>query len=269
MTDNQPTEIDNNHNDKKRKHLFSRTGCIVIVLLLALFLAFFGRCAQEAREAAKRMQCVPKQLALALHNYHDQYQSLPPAYTTDAEGNPLHSWRVLVLPYMEQKQLYDEIRLDEPWDSPHNSQFHEKMPGIYHCPSRPAVETAKGLTPFQMIIGPDTISNGSNCTKFSDITRNPGDTILVVETSIPVPWMQPVDLPQSALQNGVVSSVPRRGKPVVQGIGSPHYHQKSNHIFEKKIIGANVAMVDGSCEFFTTEMTPEELLEKSRIREPE
>jgi len=117
-----------------------------------------------------------------------------------------------------------------------------------------------------MIIGPDTISNGPNCTKHSD-ARYESDTILVVEASVPVPWMKPEDLPQSALKNGVVSSVPRRGKPVVQGIGSPHYNRE--HIFQKKIVGANVAMVDGSCQFFTSEMSPEELLEKSRFRKSE
>ena len=269
MTDNQPIET-GEIQDKKRKHIFSRTGCIVIVLLLALLFVFSVRFVQEARESAKRMQCTsgPKQLALALHNYHGQYHSFPPAYTTDTEGKPLHSWRVLLLPYyIENQQLYNEIRLDEPWDSPHNSQFHDQMPRIYHCPSRANAETTKGLTPFQMIIGPDTISNGPNCTKLSDITRDKGDTLLLVEASVSVPWMKPVDLPQSALQNGVVSSVSRRGQPVVQGIGSPHYHQE--HFFGRRITGANVAMVDGSCEFFTTEMTPEELLEKSRIREPE
>ncbi|MCL2117792.1 MAG: DUF1559 domain-containing protein [Planctomycetaceae bacterium] len=255
MSDSQPIET-GEIQEKKRKRLFSRLGCIVILLLLGGSFALLYHVAHEAHEAAKRMQCVPKQLACALWNYQDTYKSFPPAYTTDAEGNPLHSWRVLLLPYIEKQRLYDEIHLDEPWDSPYNSQFHDQMPRNYHCPSRPAEETAKGLSPYQMIIGPDTISNGPNSTKLSDITKDKSEVILVVETSVPVPWMKPEDLPQSVLKNGVVSSVPQRGQPVVQGIGSPH----------RSGDGANVAMVDTSCLYFTTAWSPEELLEKSRIR---
>jgi len=251
---------------KKRYFLFSNYGCLIIALLfVAGAFALLYPAVQATREAARRMCCVPKQLGLAFHIYHDHYinKSFPPAFTVDADGKPLHSWRVLLLPYIEQQQLYEEICLDEPWDSPHNSQFHDKMPRAFHCPSRSAEEIAKGLMPFQMIIGPDTISNGPNNTTFSDIVKNKGDTLLFVEASVPVPWMKPEDLPQSMLKNGVVSSVPRRGQSVTPGIGSPHYYQQ--RFFEKKITGANVAMVDGSCHFFTAEMTPEELLEKSRV----
>jgi len=253
--------------DKKRKcsPLWIECGCVVFIIIGLVALLYPA--VQEAREAARRMQCVPKQLACALHNYHDWHESFPPAYSTDEDGKPLHSWRVLILPFIEQQHLYSQIRLDEPWDSPHNSQFHDKMPRIFYCPSRPAEEQTKGLTPYQMVIGPDTISNGPNSTKLSDITRNKGDTLLVVEASVSVPWMKPVDLPQSALKNGVVSSVPWRGQPVVHAIGSPHYRKEG--VFTTRIAGANVAMVDTSCFFFTADMPPEELLEKSRIRDTE
>jgi len=252
--------------DAKDTRFFGEyTGCVVVAVLL--FLGLYSA-VQYAREAARRMQCVPKQLACALHNYHDVHETFPPAYSTDEEGKPLHSWRVLILPIWGEDNIGElaKIRLDEPWDSPHNSQFHDKMPSWYYCPSRPAEEQTKGLTPYQMVIGPDTISNGPNSTKLSDITREHGDTLLFVEASVSVPWMKPEDLPQSALKNGVVSSVPRRGQPVVPGIGSPHYN---GGLYEAKITGANVAMVDTTCRFFTVDMSPEELLKKSRIREPE
>ena len=266
MSDNPNHETDAIQ-DKKPQSCFSRSGCIVITLLLMGAFALLFCAAQEAREDARRMQCIPKQIALVLWNYHDTYQSLPPAYTTDVDGKPLHSWRVLVLPFMEQNGLYNEIRLNEPWDSPYNSQFHDRMPSSYYCPSRPTEEQTKGLTPYQMIIGPDTISNGPNGTNFSNVTRDRGNTLLFVEASVSVPWMKPEDLPQSALKNGVVSLVSQRGQPVVQGIGSPHYHRR--HFWQKKTVGANIAYADGSCDFFTSDMSPEELLEKSRIRKPE
>ena len=268
MSDEKNHDIDAMQDTKRKRLIFSFIGTGLFMLLVVL-LMFFIQFVQESREAARRMTCVPKQLALALHVYHDVYGTFPPAYTTDADGKPLHSWRVLILPYIEQKHLCDQIRIDEPWDSEYNSQFHDQMPHSYilYCPSRPEKEQAMGLTCRLMVIGPDTISNGPNCTKFSDITKRHEDTILFIEASVPVPWMKPEDLPQSVLQNGVVSSVPRRGQPVVQGIGSPHYRQE--HVFEKRIVGANVAMVDGACTFFTADMSPEKLLEKSGIRKPE
>jgi len=246
-------------------------GCVVIaILLFAGLIALLYPAVQEAREAARRMACVPDMVVkAAIWNYVDKHGSFPPAYSTDAEGQPLHSWRVLIL----LDGGYDigepaNIRLDEPWDSPHNSQFHDKMPpwhGFY-CASRPEADRQQSLTPYQMVIGPDTISNGPNSTKLSDITRSRGDVLLIVEASVPVPWMKPVDLPQSALLNGVVSSVPKRGQSVVQGIGSPHYNRIS--FFGTKIPGANVGMADGSCLFLTADTSPERLLEMSRIRKP-
>jgi len=202
------------------------------------------------------MTCHPDQVAHALNVYHEMYGSFPPAYTTDADGKPLHSWRVLLLPIMEQKALYDKIRLDEPWDSPYNSQFHKPTPKIhtYYCPSRPEQVILDGLIHIQMVIGPDTISDGPNSTKRSDISE-PSETFLIVETSVPVPWMSPQDLPQSALANGIVSSRPKRGKPVVQAIGSPHKN------------GAFVVWADGTLgRFLSDKTTPEQLLEYSRVK---
>src|SRR5687767_15769954 len=92
-----------------------------ILLLLAALLLPFSR-GGAPREAARRMQCGNhlKQIAIALHNYHDVYHCLPPAYTVDAAGKPLHSWRTLILPFSEQKALYDQIDLTKPWDDPAN-----------------------------------------------------------------------------------------------------------------------------------------------------
>jgi len=77
-----------------------------------------------------------QRIASALEAYRNHHGDLPPAYSTDEQGNPLHSWRVLILPYFEDQNildLYNEIRLDEPWDSEWNSQFHERAPNIFIC----------------------------------------------------------------------------------------------------------------------------------------
>ena len=91
-----------------------------IVLLIALLLP----AVRTAGPAARRAQCTNnlKQIALALHNYEQEHKALPPAYTVDATGRPLHSWRTLILPYLEQESLYRSIDLSKPWDDRSNAK---------------------------------------------------------------------------------------------------------------------------------------------------
>ena len=93
---------------------------------------------QSSREAARRAQCVNnlKQIALAMHNYHSANNAFPQTRDLDEKGKPLLSWRVAILPYIEQQELYNKFKLDEPWDSPHNKALLKEMPPIYRCPSR-------------------------------------------------------------------------------------------------------------------------------------
>ena len=110
---------------------------LVVIAIIGVLIVLLSPAVPSARGAAARMQCVNnmKQIAIAFSNYHDKYGTFPPAYTVDEGGRPLHSWRVLVLPYLENKELYEKIRLDEPWDSEHNRQFHSAAPKFFHCPS--------------------------------------------------------------------------------------------------------------------------------------
>lgn len=77
---------------------------------------FLMKGVRSGRDAARRVMCKDNlhQIGIALHNYHEQHGSFPPAYTTDQNGKPLHSWRVLLLPYLDRPNLYQQIRLDEP-----------------------------------------------------------------------------------------------------------------------------------------------------------
>jgi hypothetical protein len=86
------------------------------------------------REVSRQYQCRNnlKAIGLALYNYADAHGgTLPPAYVADAHGRPLYSWRVLILPYIEQRPLYDRFHLDEPWDSPNNRTLIASMPFTY------------------------------------------------------------------------------------------------------------------------------------------
>jgi hypothetical protein len=149
-----------------------------------------------------------KQIALALHNYHDKYGTFPPAYVADAQGRPAHSWRVLILPYLGQEELYRQYRFDEPWNGPHNSRLADQIPEIYRCPSfvkyhqRHKLETAhtRHLTNYVAVIAPDAIFNGPDPVAIDDITDGTDCTLLLIEARHhSVHWMQPDDVTESEI----------------------------------------------------------------------
>ncbi|MBN2476224.1 MAG: DUF1559 domain-containing protein [Pirellulales bacterium] len=149
---------------------------------------------QSARDAARRAQGMNnlKQIALAMHNYHDLHKSFPAAYIADADGKPLLSWRVLILPFVEEQALYNQFHLDEPWDSPHNKQFIQAMPAVYRAP---ASRAAPGQTNYLTVRGPDTVFPGAEKISMADIRDGSSNTIMVVEAGdvLAVPWTKPDD----------------------------------------------------------------------------
>jgi len=162
---------------------------VLMVLALALPAIF------AAREAASRMQCGShlRKIAIALHNYHDTYGALPPLHTVDEEGNPLHSWRVLILPFIEQQHLYSQIRLDEPWDSDHNRQFHDQMPWIFRCPNHPG-DPRRDCT-YSAIAGwslvPAQEAGSVLGLRWQDFPQGTSNTLALVEVREAFNWMDP------------------------------------------------------------------------------
>jgi hypothetical protein len=88
-----------------------------------------------------------RQIGIAMHNYHDVYRGLPPRAIFDDDGKPLLSWRVAILPYIEQQDLYEQFHLDEPWDSEHNKKLIARMPEVYANPTLFGRSVAKGDDP--------------------------------------------------------------------------------------------------------------------------
>jgi hypothetical protein len=223
-------------------------GCLGWLVAWVLIVALFIPPMPFAREAARRSCCnnYVKQIGLGMQNYAERYGCFPPAYTADSSGRPLHSWRVLLLPFVECERLYREVRLDEAWDSPHNSQVFAasespdkpeapRMPYVFRCPSDPE----RGpLTNYVMIVGPRTLSNGPNSVRPKEITDGASNTIAVVETyGVGIRWYEPRDLHVDEMSFKI-------NDPEYFGIAS--YHK----------IGANVGFADASVRFVPDSTDP-------------
>src|SRR5262249_23971833 len=132
-----------------------------------------------------------KIIALAMHNYHVVNGQLPAAVVRSKNGDPLYSWRVVLLPYLEEDRLYKELHLDEPWDSAHNKQFATKTPRCYKPPVHG--NDPQGLTRYQVFVGPGAAFERDEL-KWDYFPDGLGQTLQVVEAGEPVPWSKPGDL---------------------------------------------------------------------------
>ena len=130
---------------------------------------------------------------MAVVNYHDVEGHYPPPYIADKDGRPIHSWRVLILPYMEQQDLYKEYRLDEPWDGPNNRKLAHRMPKAYalHGEYRPG----RTITNYFAVVGPTTVWRSDKAVTDKDVKDGLANTIMIVENrGLDVHWMEPRDL---------------------------------------------------------------------------
>jgi HEAT repeat protein len=166
-----------------------------------------------------------KQVGLAMQNYHDTFRRFPLA-AWSKDGKPLLSWRVALLPYLEQAALYDKFHLDEPWDSPHNIKLLAMMPYVYNCGGR----REEGKTSMMVFTGEGTAFHGTNALKESQIRDGTDRTIMVVVTGPDkaVPWTKPEDLPFDPQDpSAAMGEVPEVGFPAVLFDASTHILPKA------------------------------------------
>jgi RNA polymerase sigma factor (sigma-70 family) len=147
---------------------------------------------QAEEEARQRSVENLKLLGLGMHNYHADNGQFPPAAVYSKDGKPLLSWRVLLLPYLDQRDLFTQFKLDEPWDGPTNKKLLTKMPEIYAIPRGKAKGTS--TTVYQVFTGAGTIFPSPKASRIADITDGTANTILIVEAAEAVPWTKPADL---------------------------------------------------------------------------
>jgi prepilin-type N-terminal cleavage/methylation domain-containing protein len=181
---------------------FTLIELLVVLAIIAVLIAFLLPATRSARGAARRAQCTNnlKQIALALHNYEQVYQALPPAHTVDAQGRPLHSWRTLILPYLEQQSLYRTIDLAKPWNDPANAKARETSLLVFQCPG--AVGPANTTT-YLAIVGPNHCFMPTESRRLAEIKDGTSSTLMVIEAGEEhaVPWMAPADADESLVMS--------------------------------------------------------------------
>lgn len=165
---------------------------VVIVVLVVAGIAYLMIASEYAKPVVVTNNM--KQIAIALQEYHQDYGAYPPAYITDDDGTPLLSWRVLLLPYLFQDQIYQEFDLDQPWDTETNLAAAQWMPPTYESIYLP-LETRSNHTPFVALAGPNTVLNTSQTVSVEAITQNDGAAVVVIaDHSNPVFWTEPSEM---------------------------------------------------------------------------
>ena len=191
-----------------------------------------------ARAAAQRAQGLNnlKQIGLAFHNFHDSTGQFPSAanYETPQANREQkkhahpHSWRVAILPYIEQQSLYNQYNFDEPWDSENNLKVLKQMPALYRHPSAPADSTNSSYFVFT---GPSSIFDPQVAPTLVNILDGTSNTILAVEAKREVPWTKPDD----------IAFDPGQPPPAIEGYAPD---------------GSSVTLADGSARFLPKTLDP-------------
>jgi hypothetical protein len=193
-------------------------------------------------EACRRTICKENllRITIAMLLYEKEHGTLPPAYSVDSQGRPLHSWRVLILPYLGHEELYSQIRLDEPWDSLHNQQFHVADVPIYQCPTP---GHAQGMTSYAVVEGATCAFDGGSPRRLDSFGPESANLALVVERVHAACWMDPTqEIPMAE----AVLGINRAG--AATGLGGEHNG------------GLHVTLRSGAVRFVSENIAIEDLI---------
>ncbi len=211
-------------------------GVIVIGVLAALLIPAIS----QARAAAERAQSQNnlKMIGLAMHNYHDTYNMLPPGGIYTADNIPYNSWMTSLLPYMEQSALFNSVDFNQPWSAPANQQVFTNTVPFFLQPSAPPETFMVGPLAAAHYAGNSKVLQDNSGMSFRDVTDGLSNTILGGEVRSGIrPWGDPAN---------------RRDPAAGIGGGTDQFgSMNTDHG------GANMLMMDGAVRFVSDTVSPE------------
>lgn len=169
-------------------------GLVAVVAVPLSVCAAFINCYDKAKRSAAESaaQHSINSVQSALRGYHNDHGHYPPGYIADANGKPMHSWRVLILPYLGYDLQYEKYDFSEPWDGPNNSQIFDEMPELFNSATEPL---STRYTNIVLIVGPGTAFPDDQTTSYFDMEDGLENTILLTEiTDSKIIWTQPIDI---------------------------------------------------------------------------
>ena len=219
----------------------------IVVVLFVVFLFLLPAMQMKGRGIPLTVNCICnlKGNGFAFYNYHNDYGSFPPAYVTDNNGNRMHSWRMLVLPYLEGQTLHQQYDFHEPWNGPNNVKLQGAQVDEFQCSSVP-----HGANPtvanYVAVVGSRTAWPGDRGRKLDEFTDGLDKTLLLIEwANSDIHWMEPRDVTV-----GEVLSEP--GEPI-RLPESPHSTKRS-YLYKSLPLAGNVMFADGLVHQIPKEM---------------
>ena len=242
---------------REAESLFTFGQILPVLLLLAGLIVLLLPSVQIHREMGRDAVCRNnlKLIVLALLSYAQEHDSLPPAYTVDGNGAPMHSWRTRILPELEHNELYTACDFAKPWDAPKNKATLNKRLMIFICPSDPPVNVpVAAQTNYFAVVGPNTAWPGDKPRSLAEIRNQASHTILLVEAAdAGVAWAEPKDISLDMLRStdGALGTL---------RLSSNHRPPEDFFYRFDCVSGVNIALADSSVTFLRTDnLSPEEL----------
>lgn len=233
------------------RRLVAAAIVLILVVCGAIAMVRYGSPALTSIQANRiRVQSIRniERIALALNAYAADHGTYPPPATARPDGTLMHSWRVLILPYLDQQELFNEYDMNQPWNAPSNLELTIRMPAVYRSA---ASQVHGGDAAYFLITGPGTLfppaPSGSTTATYHPlspraITDDPSHTLLVVEADTSASnyypsWLEPRDLDVTSMQ-GLIGTSPGRE---IGGVN---------------VDGAVVATIDGRSHFLSDQTPP-------------
>ncbi|QDV52534.1 DUF1559 family PulG-like putative transporter [Gimesia fumaroli] len=208
-----------------RKRGFTLIELLVVIAIIAILIALLLPAVQQAREAARRSQCKNnlKQIGLALHNYHDNFQTFPPGDVRDfysgldSWSTSQITWMARILPFVDQAPLYNQINFERApgTGGSNNSVRREKIPA-FRCPSDSSRQPRSDYAPTNYLAcrGTDWHSGRDETEsmfsvisrmKIRDVEDGTSNTIMVSETFANAPFCddQPIRDPSTSASQDI------------------------------------------------------------------